>query len=276
MQTIKKVLNSSVVLVEDEHGVESIVLGKGIGYGQKAGSEVLPDPAFQVFRASSDKEQQLLVELLKQIPAEFVDLTREIVDRAESAGLEIDSRIYLSLTDHLNFATERAKSNLNVVNRLAWEMRTLYPRQYEVAEYGVRRLRELTGASIPDEEAANISFHLVNAGSKDVQFDAMRVATLVSSVVQIVTHSTSISFRQEDLGFSRFVSHLQYFAERLFTGHLLVSDDDFLYTQLSTRYPDAMRAAERVREFVYREHETSLPNEEVAYLALHIARNSKE
>lgn len=149
VQTIKKVLNSSVVLVEDEHGVESIVLGKGIGYGQKAGSEVLPDPTFQVFRASSDKEQQLLVELLKQIPAEFVDLTREIVDRAESAGLEIDSRIYLSLTDHLNFATERAKSNLNVVNRLAWEMRTLYPRQYEVAEYGVRRLRELTGASIP-------------------------------------------------------------------------------------------------------------------------------
>lgn len=116
----------------------------------------------------------------------------------------------------------------------------------------------------------------MNAGSKDVQFDAMRVSTLVSSVVQIVTHSLSISFRQEDLGFSRFVSHLQYFAERLFTGHLLVSDDDFLYTQLSTRYPDAMRAAERVREFVYREHEASLPNEEVAYLALHIARNSKE
>ena len=34
---IQKVLNSSVVLVQDDSGEESILLGKGIGYGRKAG-----------------------------------------------------------------------------------------------------------------------------------------------------------------------------------------------------------------------------------------------
>ena len=33
---IQKVLNSSVVLVQDDSGEESILLGKGIGYGRKA------------------------------------------------------------------------------------------------------------------------------------------------------------------------------------------------------------------------------------------------
>ena len=33
---IKKVLNSSVVLLTDEKQAEFIVLGKGIGYGKKA------------------------------------------------------------------------------------------------------------------------------------------------------------------------------------------------------------------------------------------------
>ena len=37
MQTIKKVLNSSVVLVVDERGVERVLLGRGIGFGAKAG-----------------------------------------------------------------------------------------------------------------------------------------------------------------------------------------------------------------------------------------------
>ena len=33
---IQKVLNSSVVLVQDDSGEESILLGKGIGYGRRA------------------------------------------------------------------------------------------------------------------------------------------------------------------------------------------------------------------------------------------------
>ncbi|WP_300366667.1 CAT RNA binding domain-containing protein [uncultured Subdoligranulum sp.] len=37
---IRKVLNSSVVLVQDESGEESILLGKGIGYGRRPGQSI--------------------------------------------------------------------------------------------------------------------------------------------------------------------------------------------------------------------------------------------
>ena len=42
---IQKVLNSSVVLVQDDSGEESILLGKGIGYGRKAGEPIERQPS---------------------------------------------------------------------------------------------------------------------------------------------------------------------------------------------------------------------------------------
>lgn len=48
---IQKVLNSSVVLVQDDSGEESILLGKGIGYGRKAGEPIERQPSDRVFLA---------------------------------------------------------------------------------------------------------------------------------------------------------------------------------------------------------------------------------
>lgn len=40
MLVIKKVLNSSVVLVNNAEGQEQILLQKGVGYGRKPGEEI--------------------------------------------------------------------------------------------------------------------------------------------------------------------------------------------------------------------------------------------
>jgi len=276
-QTIKKVLNSSVVLAVDENGVELVVLGKGIGYGRKPGEPVVPDDANQVFVSLPEGDQRNLVELLAQIPGEFVELTRDIVALAEGDGLELDPHIYLTLTDHLNFAVERQRKGLTTVNRLAWEVRTIYPRQYAVGIRAVALLRDRLHIELPDEEAANVAFHLVNAdagntGIDGVPVDAARVVQLVSQVATIVTHSTGVQLHNDDLHGARFVAHLQYFARRFFDGRLATSDDDFLFTSLSARYPAAITAAERVRVLVAQEYGEVLPNEEIAFLALHIAR----
>ncbi|WP_251858226.1 PRD domain-containing protein [Herbiconiux sp. L3-i23] len=276
MQTIKKVLNSSVVLVEDERGVERVVLGKGIGFGQKPGAPVQADAVDQVFVSLPDADQRNLVELLAQIPAEFVDITRSIVADATANGLELDPHVYLTLTDHLNFAVERQRRGMKIVNRLVWEVKTVYPAQYAVGMRAVDTLRERLGVELPDEEAANIAFHLVNAAVGKAGVDSMQVVQLISRIAQIVSHTGAAQLSRDDLHTSRFVAHLQYFAERFFDGKLSTSDDDFLFTTLSERYPKAVDSAERVRSFVQKEYEVALPNEEVAYLALHIARNSPE
>jgi beta-glucoside operon transcriptional antiterminator len=272
MQIIKKVLNSSVVLAVDELGPELVVLGKGIGYGRKAGELVTPDDANQVFVSLPEGDQRNLVDLLSRTPSEFIELTRVIVAMAQKDGLSLDPHIYLSLTDHLAFAVERQRKGIVTVNRLAWEVRTIYPRQYSVGERAVVLLDDRLGTTLPEEEAANIAFHLVNADAENTGVDSMRIVQLVSQVAAIVTHSTGVQLHKSDLHGARFVAHLQYFSRRFFDGKFVTSEDDYLFTSLSARYPSAMQAAERVRTFVSREYDADLPNEEIAFLALHIAR----
>ncbi|MDO9396002.1 MAG: CAT RNA binding domain-containing protein, partial [Herbiconiux sp.] len=214
MQTIKKVLNSSVVLAVDENGTELVVLGKGIGFGRKPGEPVAPDDANQVFVSLPEGDQRNLVELLGRIPGEFVELTRAIVAYAQAEGLELDPHIYLTLTDHLHFAVERQRKGLVTVNRLAWEVRTIYPRQYAIGARAVGLMQDRLGLALPDEEAANIAFHLVNADVGNSGVDSQRVVQLVSQVATVVTHSTGVQLQHDDLHGARFVAHLQYFARR--------------------------------------------------------------
>ncbi|ACL39043.1 transcriptional antiterminator, BglG [Pseudarthrobacter chlorophenolicus A6] len=276
MHTIKKVLNSSVVLVEDGRGVERVLLGKGIGYGQKAGQQIAASEGERVFVALDDADKRNLVELLAQIPAEFIDLTRSIVHDAEQAGLALDPHIYLALTDHLHFAVDRQRRGLKIVNKLAWEMRTIYPKQYEIGVKALAAMQDRLGVSLPDDEAANIAFHLANADEGRAGVDSLQVVQLIREITTIVSHTAAIQLNREDLHSARFVAHLQYLVERFFTSKLLHSNDDFLFHSLSQRYPRAVASAERVRAFVHGKHGVMLPNEEVAFLALHIARAAPE
>lgn len=276
MQIIKKVLNSSVVLVADERGVERVLLGRGIGYNRKAGEEVAADQADRVFVALDDADHRNLVELLAQIPAEYVDLARAIVADAEESGLQLDPHIYLTLTDHLHFAVSRHREGLVVTNRLAWEVRNVYPSEYAIGVRALSLMRERLEVELPHQEAANIAFHLVNAELGRPAVDSVRVIGLISAIMTIVTNAAAISIDRDDLHGSRFVVHLQFFAERLFENRLLRSDEDFLFRTMSTRYPRSVTAAERVRSYVAQEYQVRIPDEEVAYLALHIARAAED
>lgn len=191
---------------------------------------------------------------------------------AEKVGIELDAHIYLTLTDHLHFAVERQRRGLQVTNRLAWEVRTVYPREYEVGLRALGRLRDRTGVSLPDEEAANIAFHLVNSEVGRPAVDSMRVVGLVSDITTIVTHSGGVTLDAEDLHTRRFLTHLQFFAERLFSDRLAGQDEDLLFATMTAKHPRAVATAERIRAFVLKEHEVVISDEEVGYLALHIAR----
>ena len=81
---IQKVLNSSVVLVQDDSGEESILLGKGIGYGRKAGEPIERQPSDRVFLPLSNPDAQPMLELFSSIPASYLELTQDIVDDQSS------------------------------------------------------------------------------------------------------------------------------------------------------------------------------------------------
>lgn len=278
MLIIKKVLNSSVILVEDPHGRESILLGKGIGYGRKPGTPV-PDRGAdeqhdQVFIPVVNADVQNLVELLTAIPTDYLQITRAIVDQAQEQGMTLHPHIYLALTDHLHFAVERSRQNLVVTNRLAWEIQNFYPEEYTVGRFGLTLLREQMAVDLPDEEAANIAFHVANArhGQASTTFDTLQAVKLIDAVVTIVRYSMNLQLMDQSLHFARFMSHMRYFATRFLEHRMLTSTDDFLFAQVSRRYPRALEAAEKIRNHIATQYGQQISHEEVAYLTLHIER----
>ena len=270
--TIQKVLNSSVVLVRDENGEESILLGKGIGYGRKPGEAIVRQPSDRVFIPLSNPDAHRMIELFDSIPAEYLEVTQEIVrDAEQTLGCALSPHVYLMLTDHLHFAVERQRQNLIVTNRVFWEIKNFYRREFAVGQRGLALVQEKIGVELPEEEAANIAFHIVNATTGPT-YDTMRAARLIGSLVSIVTYTMHCKLDMNSVHYARFISHLQFFADRYYSGQVLSSEDDFLYQQMVSTYPAATACAEKIRTHLLRTDNVFLPNEEVAYLALHIAR----
>lgn len=273
-QRIIKVLNSSVVLATDESGRDCVLLGRGIGYGHKPGEIVDAGVVDRVFLPVGDPDSAALVELLGTIPASYALLARDVIGLAQRAlKVELHPHLLLALTDHLHFAAERHQQGLRVVNRLSWEMRTYYPDEYAVGMDAVALVNERLGIDLPDDEATNIAFHLVNARNDGhTDFDALRAATLISELVAIVSYRTGRSLTAADLDHRRFIVHLQFFADRLMTGRMLDRNGSFLYEQLSAGYPQAVETAHLLGQHIRARYEVELPNEEIGYLALHVQR----
>lgn len=274
MPQIKKVLNSSVILVSDEQDKEYIILQKGIGYGGKPGQEVTVMDDSRVFVPVSPSDRSQLLELLNEIPATYLEITQKIVRYAQQQlHSALNAHIYLALTDHLHFAVERMKQHMVITNRVFWELKTFYPKEYDIGLYACRLVKEALNIELPVEEAANVAFHIANAQKDETaQYDAMRAAKLIGKIITLVTYSMNCQPDRESIHYSRFISHLQYFSERFFADKMLASEDDFLYEQIAAGYPKAVACAEKVRALILKEYDKLISNEEVAYLAVHIQR----
>lgn len=271
---IQKVLNSSVVLAADEKGEDCILLGKGIGYGKKSGEQVEKNLADQIFIPLTNPDARHMLELFSSIPSVYLELTQDVVRYAEQQlNTQLNEHIYLVLTDHLHFAVERMRQGIVVTNRVFWEIKSFYKKEYAIGEYAVKMVNEQLNVELPREEAANIAFHIVNAGKDSkVNYDAMKAAKIMGEVVDIINYSVGYQFDKESIHYSRFLSHVQFFTERYLENKMLDNESEYLVEQIRPRYPRAIEIAEKVRTFFIKTYETVLSDEEVAYLAVYIAR----
>ncbi|WP_112179784.1 MULTISPECIES: PRD domain-containing protein [Paraliobacillus] len=273
MNKIKKVLNTSVVLVENEDKQEFILFGKGIGFGQKVGNIIVERQADQTFMPIDNTKAKEFLSLLDSIQPVYMDLTQKIVNQAEKElNTKLNSGIFFTLMDHLNFAVERFKKNINITNRVFWEIKSYYPNEFEVGMFAVELVNQEFVIELPQEEAANIAFHLINAqgGGKETK-DSMKHAKMIGSIVNLVRYTLSINMDKENIHYTRFITHVKFFVERYFAD-ILLDKDDVLFEQIANLYPDAMDGAFKIKDYINQVYGKSIPNDELTYLAVHIHR----
>ncbi|WP_019638860.1 PRD domain-containing protein [Paenibacillus fonticola] len=274
MIRIKKVLNSSVVLVEDDQNKEYILFGKGIGYGQKAGDTVEEHQVDQIFVPVENVKVKEYLGVLDAIPPVYVELTGQIVAYAEKQlQTKLNTGIYFTLMDHLHFAVERYHKKIAIANKVFWEIKNYYAEEFAIGLFSLELIKEKLDIEMPKEEAANIAFHLINAqtGGQESK-DGMKMAKMISSIVNLVRYSMNIDMDTENVHYTRFVTHVKFFVERFYTDKMLEDTDNILFEQIASLYPQAMDGAFKIKEYMNQVYRKTIPNEELTYLAVHIHR----
>ncbi|EJE99710.1 PRD domain-containing protein [Liquorilactobacillus mali] len=274
---IKKVLNSSVVLAEDINHSESIILGKGIGYGAKQGQVIPQSDVYQFFVPIQSEQQSQIMALLDQISPEVVNVTTEIVQHAnEKLKQTLTTRLSFTLMDHIDFVLQRLKNGMNIQNKLYWEVQTYYPEEFMVGQKAISLINERFNVELPKEEVANIAFHIINAEQdNDEDYDSLKITELVDDVVNLVRYQAKKDLPSGSISYQRLITHVKFFANRLFTDRQLDGSDDVMTMHLQNKYPIATRVANQICAFIQRKYGLQVSNEEFTFLVIHVERNIK-
>lgn len=270
---IEKVINNNIVSSFDEKGREVVVMGRGLGFGRRAGDVIADDKIEKIFRMETSEESARLQSVLAEIPIENIQLTNEIIAYAnKEIDKKLNKNIYITLTDHINFAIERYKQGLNFSNALLWEIKRFYSKEFEVGRKALDIIRDRVNIELPEDEAAAIAMHLVNAELGTDMPDTVDMTKLVQNVLKIVRYHYGIELNEDTLDYERFITHLKFFAQRIIMNKPHCDNDIEFNNMVRRQYKDAYRCAEKVKEYVLKEFNTQVSDEELVYLAVHIKR----
>jgi len=261
------------MLLVDSDQREMILFGKGIGFGAKPGTNIDLTQVEKVFLPLSDLKSRHFLSLTDTIPAAFFDISHDILTLARSlCGDKLNSVLLFTLAEHLHFAVERSRSGQTILNKLSWEVKRYYPQEYSVGLQARVQVNEKFDVALPEDEAVNIAFHLINASSQDDDSTAHQQVELVNRIADIVRYKLGKAVDTRSVNYMRFITHLRYFAERVLAGKIALSETEDFYQELMRHRPDAMTVAWAIRDYVQDKYQLTLPKDELTWLSIHISR----
>ena len=268
-----KVINNNVISTWDAEGQEIIVMGRGIGYKAKEGDPIDQSRIEKTFRLESPNTMDRFKELLLRLPIEQIDISAEIIGYArEVLNRSLNPNIYITLTDHINFALERYRQNNMFANPLIREVRRFYRAEYLIGEYAIAMIRRDLGVNFPVDEAASIALHIVNAEYDGPMGDTIKITTLIQQVLDEIKSYFQMELDEQSLDFERFIVHLRFLAQSVFTGEHIAQESPQLQQVIASLYPEEAACSRMIRSVIYRNYGHSVTEEEVAYLTLHLKR----
>lgn len=274
---IYKVINNNQVICLDGQRKECIVIGRGIGFKAKTGQNVPEDKIEKIFKLDNPAVSSKFQQLVEKIPLEHIEVSDEIISYVKcSLGKKLSDNIYVSLTDHINFAIERYEKGIQFHNALLWEIKRFYHHEFELGEHAVRHIETKLGVSLPEDEAGFIALHIVNAEIDGEMDQTVTMTHIIQGVLNIIKYYFKIEFPKDSLDYDRFLTHLRFFAQRLVGGKLYTTDDPAFCDMIRKQYPEEFLCVEKVRAYVSKEYQHEMTEEEMMYLTVHIRRLVKQ
>ncbi|MED4301746.1 PRD domain-containing protein [Geobacillus stearothermophilus] len=271
---IHKILNNNAVVVLDE-GKEKIVMGPGIAFQKRKNDLIPPGRIEKIF--VMEEENEKFQQLLRTLPEEHIDIAEEIISYAEDKlQAPLNDHIHIALTDHLSFAIERLKQGYRIQNKLLNEIKVLYKAEYEIGLWAKQLIKERLGIEIPDDEAAHIALHIHTAKLDAASMNkTMRETTLIHELVDLIQTELGILIDKESISYQRLLTHLRFALSRIENGEPIHSMDEEMLALIQTKYAKEWACTQKAASYAEKEYGIRFPEEELAYIVLHIQRLRK-
>lgn len=274
---IEKVLNNNMVLSRNGEGKEIILKGKGIGFKKKPGDAVEKGLVEKMFLPRDRNEAAHYQQLLSSIPQKYWDVSEQIVTYArEALKIEVPDYIVLNLCDHIAGAVERYQSGTVLKNPMLWDIKRLYPKEFQAGLEGVKLIRLCLRVTMEEDEAGFLAYHFVYSqlGSGNGG-DIGKITSLIQRILELVNEFYGRGFNEESFEYQRFLTHLKFFANRVVHGTTTSGDSD-LFDVIREKYPKAYACAILIGSRIREEYGYELNQEEASYLMIHIEKITKQ
>lgn len=270
---VSKVINNNVVSCLDDSGRELVVMGKGLGFRCRAGDTLDPALAEKVFRMDTPEEMGKLKSLFSSLSPELLELCEKIIDHANQAlGHRLNESIYLTLTDHIQFSLSRVRQNMAFPNPLMTEVRVFYPGELAVGWFALEQIRDRFGVKLPEDEAASIALHIVNAEYDSSMNATMRATQVLGPIVEILEGWPGLKLNPRHLNYDELIVHIKFLAMQSFSHGGQDWAAPGLDRLVGGQFPEAFACAEEIVQFLGEQCGSPVPATEQAYLALCIHR----
>jgi beta-glucoside operon transcriptional antiterminator len=270
---VVKVLNNNALIAND-NGRDVVAIGLGISFRYVKGQEMPKEAAEQIFVASSAQPIDRLSAFLDELPLEQLRVATEICEAAPGTlSRKPPESLIIAIADHITFACQRIQQGIPLQNPLKWEIAQLYPRELEAGRQGIQMIKERLGVELPDDEAASIAMHLVNA-----QFTAtglhqgVRMTETLTQVLDMVDQTFGVKVDRDSMSASRFVTHMRYVFARLDGAGQIKATPPELVNSIESAYPEAFGCALRICFLLQMVFDGEVGRDECAFVALHVAR----
>lgn len=270
---ITKIVNNNIVISEDKNHKEVVLMGKGLGFQKYKGDEIKLSQIEKTYVMKDHGMTQRFQEMLTDIPIERVKICNKIIQYAkDTLQKNINDNIYVSLTDHINFAIERVEMGVPFQNPFLWEIKKFYYQEYLIGKVAIGMIEKELKVTLPQDEAAFIALHIVNAELDLDMTEMVSMTKLVNDILKIVDKHFGEQIDKESVFYERFITHLKFFAQRVYIGKEVKSDDTEFQEIIRNKYHECIECVDEIKDYVKKTCNHDITDEELMYLTVHIKR----
>lgn len=271
---IIRVLNTNAVVTVDKEKREIIVTGADIGFRKKKGEFLDKSLIDRIYCLQSDEGSKKLQEYVQTVSEEYLDIAEKVVQTAiQEEKLEVNDILYVTLADHINSVLERAKSGIMLKNIIKTDIQNFYPKEFSIGKKAIQWIEEKTGIDLKEDEAAFIAMHIIASELGDNSpSDVRKITELITAILHIIRLHFKIVFHEDSFSYQRFITHLKFFAARIFNQTDYHDSMQEIYDVLVTQNQAIFSGVQKIAELIQKQYGYTLSIDESLYLLIHLKR----